>query len=381
MKRYIAHQAQLRAQEDRLATLPSGGMVISADPRKGTVTWGGVHGRQSAPVAHPYIGSMSWLRICPDRGTKLFVGTRAENMESYISAYVAEDISGSSVSTLIEATESGKFYFRVLKEGEYQFTSSGLADVNWYQNGNLALRGGAVAMTLSNTKLEAHTDAPVHRRTVLDSQFLSIGNEERFGSVTRPSPIDATQQTAVKVNGKFVKEYLRSYTLPDLRTAAVDFREGMVIEDNGTPALLNGAKLRARLKYGTTTGDSIQFVADETGNVVVTIPQSSMGLVVKTVQSDMKLDVGKNLHAIVTEGAYVTAKTVKVSTNNADSVYLSGSQHLLTEAFGTALQGANALPVASTPADAVGAVNAVVAFLKTLPASFQSALTVRVTAG
>jgi hypothetical protein len=106
-----------------------------------------------------------------------------------------------------------------------------------------------------------------------------------------------------------------------------------------------------------------------------------MGLSIKTVMSDMKLDVGKNLNVIVSDSALVSAKLVKVSTNNPNSVSLSGSQHLLTEAFGTALQAANALPVASNPAGAVVAVNAVVAFLKTLPSSFQSALTVKVTAG
>lgn len=358
--------------------MATGAVVITTDPVRGTLKWKGIRGGQNTAVSHPYIGPSSWFRINPERGTKVLVSYRGENLEPYVSAYIAEDIDGSAISTLRSATESGKFWLRQLNEGEMEVTSPGNASTAWLRNGNLELRGGAVTQTLSNTDMTVHTDAPWHRRTVLGSKFQEFGDEERFGVVVRASRIDPTQTTAVKSDDEFLKEYARHLTNPNLSVPLVDHREGVVVEDTAVPALVNGVKLRLRSEYGTVNNQKVTVTMDETGNVTVQLPQCDAGFTLKTVAANIKLDSGKDMNILVSESMLVSADAVQV---NADSIKLSGSNRLLMETFSSTLAGANALTPATSPADAVAAVNAVIAYLKTLPPGFNGALTAKTVAG
>lgn len=375
MKRSLQMQRSLRGNEDRSSTMPTGAFVVSSDPRKGTVIWGGIRGRQESPVAHPYIGPTSWFRVSPERNTKIIVSYRGEDFRPYISSYVAEALETSSSSSLVDATESGKFYYRVLKEGEMHAVSTGLAEVTWQQNGTLGLRGGCTSIQLRDQDMVIQAIAPVHRQMGLGSKTQTIGNETRFGAVTRPSPLDSSVLIAPKVNNEYAKEYLRNTTLPGLQTPAVDIREGNVIEDNGTAAQLNGKNLRLRVKYGTTTGQSVIFTIDEQGNTSATIPQCDNGFIFKTVNADAKLDIGKNFNIVVSQNVIASARKFQYT---ADRIELAGQLRLATENFSSTLQGAQAL--ATTPADTPTTV-AIVAFLKLLPNGYLSACTTKTVAG
>lgn len=358
--------------------MPTGAMVVGTDPRRSKVTWAGISGRQETAVAHPYFGPTSWFRVNPERGTKIMIGYRGENLEPFISAYSTDDVSGKNASSLIDATEQGNFYYRVLREGEMQATSTGLADISWLASGDLTVRGGAVSSTYSNTDLELQHQAPTYRLMTLGSRTYSIKNEHRFGVATRSSPLDLTQKIAVKVDGVFAKENLRHLDMGG-QVPLVDVREGIVIEDNGTPANVSGKNLRLRLKYGTTSNTYVQLIVDETGNTNLTIPQCDTGMSVKTTSCDFKLDVGKSWKITVTENINASAKKVKIDSND---VQIAGNKTLLTKDFQSTLNGANALtPPAAGPYADIASVTAIVTFLKTLPSGFSSALTVKTKAG
>ncbi len=371
--------AMVRGITDRMSQMSSGAVVVSSNPKTGKVTYGGARGRQESPVTHPYMGPTSWIRVSPERSTKMIISYRGENLEPYISSYVAEDIEGSSNTSLLEATEAGKFYYRVLKEGEIQITSTGIADISALANGNLELRGGGAFITLDNTNLEIRQEAPVHRRSTLDSPLIGIGDEERFGVVTRPSPADTTTRIMVTSGGKPAKEYIRHLTHESLRVPMIDHREGIVIDDSGVPVLTSGAKTRLRSRYGTTSGQTVDFVIDENGNTSVKIPQCDKGLSVTLMQTDMKFTIGKNFNVTVTQNIGISAgPKVRV---DAQLIELAGSTPLITQNWSSAWAAADALLPAATTAEAPAAVTAVVAFLKAVNAQLQPSCTVITKAG
>lgn len=380
MRTFMARYMNSRSQQDRMSRMPTGAVVVSVDPRTNKLQWGGTRGRQPAPISHPYMGPTSWFRVCPEVQTKVIVSYRGEDLRPYVSSYTAEDIDGSTATTLVEATEGGKFYYRVLREGEMHAVSTGLAEVTWLQSGNLDLRGGAVSLKLRNDTLELVAASPTHRSMTLGSKVTNIGDEQRFGVITRPSPLDRTQQIVVKADGSFAKERLTSIKLDSLQVPAVDVREGVVVEDNGTVVSVNGNKLRFRAKYGTITGQFVQATIDETGNVLFSVPQCDVGLTVKTNVSDMKLDVGKNLNFVISQNWVAQARQVRVS---ADRIELAGTFRLATDGFSSTLQAASTiLPVATpTLANLAATTNAIVAYLQTLAPGYNASLTTKTVAG
>lgn len=359
-------------QQTRMSILGSGAFVVTTNPKSGELTYTSATGRQNAPVLHPYIGPTSWIRVNPERRTKIVINYRGEDMRPYVGSYITEDIEGAGVQSLLEATADGNFYFRELKEGEIQLTSSGLADVSLLANGNLELRGGATTLTLSNTDLEIAAIAPVHRLMTEDSKLQSIGNEMRFGVVTRNSPLDVTQKTAITYLTKQAKEYMVHLSTEGASVPMVDHRVGNVVEDTGMPALLNGVGVRLRSQYGTVSSQKVEFTIDETGNVAVTIPQSTLGFQMQTLLSDIKLTAGKNMNVIVTQNFVASAKKFQYT---AQKIQLGGTNRLLTETWSTSLGAANALVPATSTADVVAACNAVIAYLKAINSAFNGALT------
>ncbi len=364
-----------------MSHMPSGALVVSSNPKTGKVTWGGARGRQESPVAHPYIGPTSWIRVSPERSTKMIVSYRGENLEPYIASYVAEDIEGTSNTSLIDATNAGKFYFRVLKEGEIQITSTGVADVSALANGNLELRGGAVLSVYDNVNMEIRDEAPVHRRSTLDSPLVGIGNEERFGVVTRPSPVDQTARIMVTTGGAPAKEYIRHYTHESLNVPLVDLREGIVVDDNGVPVLTSGLKTRLRLRYGTTSNQTVDVVIDEAGNTAVKVPQCSRGLSLTVVQSDAKFTIGKNFNVNVTQNIGISAGP-KIRMD-ARRIELAGTTPLITQNWSGAWAAASALvpPPAPTLPNVAASVVQIIATLQSIAAQLQPSCTVITVAG
>ena len=173
-----------------------------------------------------------------------------------------------------------------------------------------------------------------------------------------------------------IKLWRRVCVCTPRRTPLVDVREGFVIDDNGLPVLVNGAKLRYRAQYGTVSEQKVVVTMDETGNVNVVIPQCDTGFVLKTVAANIKLDSGKDLSVLVNQNALVSARKVQV---NADRIELAGTQQLATAGFVGTLNAAAAIPFAPPgPAPAIATVvNLIVAYLQTMAAGYNGSLTVK----
>jgi len=312
--------ADSRGKGDYLAHKSASSIITSTDGTTEKVNYVSASGGSVMPVTHPYIGPNSWIRVMPESMSTIVVGSKGEDGEPYIQAYLRNpSLDSSKDIPAIQATEKDKFYQRRLQEGEVDIMSNGIAGSFYSKNGNLELRGGSVSLTLSAYDLEAQSRAPTHVRAVMGNKRQQVGDEERFGVVRRPNALsksvvtDPTISDIVKVapaggaagaavasatgNVDYAKEHLM--VLKD-KTGfpLVDRREGNVIGDDGT--ILNsdvtGNPLRSRVKYGTTLKTATITEVDENGNVTLTLPiTATKGFIGNFPTTSIDITVGKDV--------------------------------------------------------------------------------------
>lgn len=319
-----------RGQQDAFAHKAYGIVITSTNSNSEEIKYQGPRGGSLTPVTHPYLGPNSWIRIMPEAGTSAIMGSRAENGEPYIQAYTRELDSATKGDPLpvVLATTKGKFFYRSLQEGEIDIMSRGIAGAFFARGGNLELRGGAVSMCFDAERLEIGSRAPTHQRAILGNKRQEVGDEERFGVVRRPNSLSAlkpitnsTIQDIISVvpptlaglitgPQEFAKEYLRIIRTKSGDTLT-DYREGVVVDDDGTlmTSDTTGNNLRTRYKVGTKLGEETLTEVDEEGNIVVTVPATaSTGIKVKvgmgpllgtdiefSIAKDVLVSVGKSI--------------------------------------------------------------------------------------
>lgn len=311
----------LRGSEDAMAKQAHGAVVTNTNSLTEEIVYSAGRVGSQTPITHPYLGPNSWLRIMPEKGTKILIDKRAEDGEPYISAYVRE--SGSKQQTA--ATEDNRFYYRALREGEINLTSPGIADVFTSLRGTLELKGGSTMISLEAENLKISHRAPTHTISILGNKRSKLGDEQRFGVVTRSgaavtNPLLAqptVEQIIENLPGYYAKEYIRIIRSdgPIDGVTLIDHREGDVYDDKGKQLKcdVTGKKLRSRTQYGTSTvpGTSTNFEVDENGNVVVTLTNvSAKGAVLDTGIGSLTLTIGKDIIADIKQNviAHITQK-------------------------------------------------------------------------
>jgi len=285
--------------DEQYAVRPYGAVITSINPEEDTFIYSGPRAGRSAPITHPYLGPSSWIRVMPERATRMILDSRVDSGETFASAYMAESIA----SLQIRATYAeNRFYYRRLLEGEIDITSKGLASAHFSQDGTLSLRGGPMQYTLDVPRLEANVKAPTIIHRTLDNNISEISSEIRFGVVKRKTETDQTQDQWIRVTPEggdevFAKEYLRTLESKAPPYTLVDHREGHVVDDEGQEATssVTGKKLRSLSKYGTVRLEETSVEVDVEGNVSVILPDnSSYGFSLDVKKSDVKISVGRD---------------------------------------------------------------------------------------
>lgn len=303
-----------RRQRDRMASMPYGVLVSSVNPFTEEVIYIGPRGGSRTPISHPYVGPNSWVRIIPERATKAVLGTRAENGEPYLSGYISESAS----DRLIRSTENGQFYYRRMQEGEIELCSPGISELFLEKSGNLEIRGGAVSINLNNNNLEIASRSPTHSRSILGNKRQSIGDEERFGVVTRPSPQDPTQRRIIKVTDRespdevFAKEHLLVIKNLGNPATLVDQRLGHVISDSGETIVsgITGNPLRKMSHFGTINNKKTKIEVDDEGSYTIQVPSgATKGYFLEVSETDATTITGRDF--ILSSG-----RNVRIKTNN-----------------------------------------------------------------
>lgn len=274
-----------RRQRDRMAVMPYGALITSVNPSAEEVIYLGPRGGSRTPISHPYLGPNSWVRIIPERGTKAILGTRAENGEPYLSSYVSQF----SSDRLLQATDDNRFYYRRLQEGEIELCSPGIAEVFLGRSGNLELRGGSVSIELSNSNLEIASRSPTHSRSILGNKRKHVGDEERFGVVSRPNESDSTRRNYIRLadDETFAKEYLR--IIKSGTSTLIDHREGHVYDDSGdrVKSGKTGNFLRSSTNVLGQPDEFLKLEVDDSANVFISVPESAdQGLYIEVLGSN-----------------------------------------------------------------------------------------------
>ena len=272
-------------------------------------------------VTHPYLGPGSWIRVMPERSTRLILDTRTDSGESFVSAYMAEEDSNSDSDTTqsprIAATyDNRQFYYRRLREGEIDISSPGLAQAHFAAGGTLTLRGGVLEQVFDVENLETVSDSPTYAFRGFDHTVGELSDEIRFGVVKRYEDDDTVSPMFVRIptpsSSEFAKEYsvvLNSRSDPGM---LLDRREGHVVESNGDEAtsIVTGEKLRSRVRYGVTPESYTLFEVDINGNYNIDLPDDAdEGYNLNVQNSDIKTSAGRDAQHSVGRNLLIDVET------------------------------------------------------------------------
>lgn len=298
--RLIRDAKRLAAMEQQYAVRPYGVVSTASNPERDSITYLGPKGGRTVPVTHPYLGPSSWIRVMPERNTRMILNSRADSGETFTSAYMAED----SAQGLIRSTyEDHRFFYRRLQEGEIDITSTGLAGAHFSKDGTLSLRGGPLTSVLDVPRMEVNVKAPTHIHRALDNNVSEISSETRFGVVKRFTDTEQPQELWVKVTPEggsevFAKEYLRNISSKAPPYTLVDHREGHVVANDGTEptSSVTGKKLRSLTKFGTVRLEETTQEVDVEGNVSWSLPDNaSYGFSMDVRRTDVKINAGRDI--------------------------------------------------------------------------------------
>lgn len=303
---------------------PFSAIVKSVQPTTENMEVIHAYGKHTLRVIHPYVGSNSWHRVGAEAGRHVLMHVRMDTKEPSASSYLAAEGRDNLPERRIAAYEKGKDLYRPLALGEHEIHSSGVAQVYAARRGVLDVRGGYVRGWFDQDAMEAGVRSVTHVRELHLQKVAEVGDEERFGGVTRPDPqskvfrkiVEAPPGLAVpnpEVNVSAASddpvaaaEAAAASAIPAiepakewmfvLKTASgpvIDHREGHVTDDAGEAIDGKlGGKLRYRKKiYGSLSSagsgaaagvasagagtETWEEQVDDNGNWYVGLPQTA----------------------------------------------------------------------------------------------------------
>lgn len=329
---------RLYGTEREYSRRPYGVVLTTINPRRDQMTFEGPRSGRTIPIAHPYLGPTSWIRVMPERSTRMIINSRADSGEPFVVAYLAED----SAENAIDSTyERNQFYYRRLREGEIAIASPGIAEQHFARGGTMSFRAGPLTQVMNVERLEITSKAPTVITRALDNTFNEVSSEIRFGVAKRINSSDSTQDSFIKVTPEgateqvFAKEYLRNVQSKASPFTLVDHREGHVIDDSGTEetSMVTGKKLRSRTKWGTANARDALAEVDIDGNINVKIPTgASYGFNLEVEETDAKVivgrdemhNVGRNLMFDVTQSLSIEARDISMEAQTTTDITSTG---------------------------------------------------------
>lgn len=276
-------------------------VATGSDPYTDTVGVAYGRGKSSKLTNHPFMGPNSWIRCMPEKGSQFLMSMRGDVKEMEI----ARSYNQSPSTRLRNYAESNNTY-RPLSQGEIDIQSSGYAGSFLSERGNYEFRAGGLTGAMSRDELEIYWKSPVHSLRGPMHKAGEIGDEQRFGVVSRPSKDrPKTVSTFLRVGGQsWGKEYMRVLKSKNSPSTLVDYREGNVVDDDGSVPghTISGKALRARAKFGNVDGSTTKWELDEAGNIAVYLPASAdEGFVLSVPTGPITLKSGKDLKLFVAD--------------------------------------------------------------------------------
>jgi hypothetical protein len=275
-------------------------------------------GSKVSAFAYPFASSNAWIRGQPEPTTTMIsiIGGDTNDIQpvGYFdpaksgAAAVYRNLASAIRQQPSEDVGTKILPYRSLSPGELDIGSL-FSQIYMGKQDVFQARGGLSHLVMDSLRSQAETPMFVIKGHAhqLDSSG-SLSDEIRFGTVRRtiPNVSTPTQQTLVRGTGlntrdasagqPFAKELTTILSWFGVPGKLLDHRQGIVIEDDGSPAISaqTSKPLRARLQWHTTNGFSTVEI-DEAGNTLLeTSSDATEGLVVSVPDGDLSISTGSS---------------------------------------------------------------------------------------
>lgn len=300
-------------------------------------------GQATMQTLHPYLGADSWIRTGAEAGQPVLAAQRPDSEAPELLAYLGQDN-----HLRVEGYNAGVGLYRPLAPGEIEVHSKGVAQSHYSRRPVLEQRGGIIRSWLDQDRLESGARSPTHVRHLHGKLCDRMGDEERFGVVTRPtSPTDtkyvrsgriidpifganfigsALAAGIVAEPGPWAKEHTRILLTGALQPEKlIDIREGDVIDDSGEVMNLSksGKPLRFKGEWFTEglLGGAFYVGIDRDGNFSIAAPDdASAGGDIAVPAGDLTFQLGAN-HSVQVQTDYTLATAEGTVTIDAQTGY------------------------------------------------------------
>lgn len=352
---YVAASERISQTTAGLSGRPFSGVITSVSTSEEFMDVRSFAGKHKVRVLHPYVGSKHWHRVGPDAGQRVLLNVRLDTKETSAITYLGADARDRLPELRLAAYRKQQDHYRPMGTGEHEISSSGLAQVFLGRRSVADIRGGYVRGWYDQDTLEAGARAVTHVRQLHLNTVSAVGDEERFGGVTRPDPINpafrkiidappgsaappSTQNASADTDA--IAAAAGEMPLPPtepakemmyvLKTGSgntlIDHREGHVTDDNGQ--FVKG-KLAGQLRYNkkiygaaSAGGSGVAAAAstgsgsatyeeqvDDQGNLWVGLPQTAnQGIKFEIPQGRFHVQSGTGTSKLELDGVAGTLK-------------------------------------------------------------------------
>ena len=264
--------AEDRERAQRKSLIQPFGMLahsISTDSEQAKFSYAGATDRQLT-VTHPFNSTTSWIRAIPEEGVQ------------YLAIYRSDESKPQPLMTVTRNSldrndkyRTGGNLYRPLYPGEIEISSTGLAQAFFPKRPKMELRGGMLTRWADQDKLISGDRAPIHQRQLLQNKSNILGDEERFGIISRPKKLTNGQFSTwelsyPQVEGDYGAEHYISMKNPSNANPAILFtsQRGHVLDASGKQIIQSKTQIPLRYfeNYFAKDGSSTKSQIDEKGN-------------------------------------------------------------------------------------------------------------------
>lgn len=278
-------------------------------------------------IQHPFMSTHAWIRGLPEIGTPVMAEYNEESNEAIHTGYRNMDPS----QALKEGAEGNSLYQELLP-GEIDILSSGL-NHQFLPNRPYDVReSGLVKSILDGDSSCFINKAVTYIDYLHQNEVATIKDTRIFGVVRRPETSVETRLVRAPeselgdfpnplAKPGFAKEI--THILNSKERILLDYREGHVVDDDGTSPVSNwtGNNLRLRKQLFNTNNEATKIEVDNLGNVDIIIPaKAENGIRLNVVSGSVQVTIGNELSIISEKNALYKANGD--STTTVESGYL-----------------------------------------------------------
>lgn len=264
-------------------------------------------------IQHPFLSINAWIRGIPEIGTPISVEYTPETNEAVFTGYRQLD----PEKALNE--ETGNPLYQELLPGELELMSSGMAHSYKSSRPVDVREAGLVRSILDGDTSSLLNKAVTYIDTLHQNEVATLKDTRRLGVVRRninsvetkiirapdenagSGGLISAVADAVGLGDKqpFAKEH--SLILMSKDKYLLDYREGNVIEDDGSPAINDwtGKYLRLRKQLFNSKQNKTYIEVDSDGNVDVLLPdEAESGFRCNIIKGSVDVKVGNAISVI-----------------------------------------------------------------------------------